>query len=101
TGNHDIGYSGDMNQHRVKRWKEAFGEMNFIDWVYDNENDDYDYDDSDDNNRIKKSHKLAIINSMNVDGPALDEVMLHVYTYISICIKLDTQECYYLFIYVI
>nr|CAG8441532.1 1843_t:CDS:2 [Entrophospora candida] len=70
TGNHDIGYSGDMNKHRVERWKEAFGEMNFI----------------------KKFHKLAIINSMNVDGPVLDEE-LHYETW-SFLRKLSDEEDY-------
>jgi hypothetical protein len=70
TGNHDIGYSGDLNKRRVERWKEVFGEMNFVDRIDNN---------GDNNNRTNKFLKLAIINSMNVDGPALDEVMLYIY----------------------
>jgi hypothetical protein len=34
AGNHDIGYAGDMNRHRVDRFQEAFGPLNSILTVY-------------------------------------------------------------------
>lgn len=59
TGNHDIGYNWDINQYRVNRWKREFGHMNFKDWIP--------------SSFEKKKHRMSVINSMNVDGPALDE----------------------------
>ncbi|PKY49471.1 hypothetical protein RhiirA4_405483 [Rhizophagus irregularis] len=59
TGNHDIGYNWDINQYRVNRWKNEFGQMNFLDWIPSDK---------------KKVHRMSVINSMNVDGPALDEI---------------------------
>ncbi|CAG8577498.1 14779_t:CDS:2 [Acaulospora morrowiae] len=65
TGNHDIGYSGDISQHRVDRWEKEFGKMNFNSWIPSIE--------STDNLESVKVHRLAVVNSMNVDGPAQNE----------------------------
>ncbi|CAI2188827.1 459_t:CDS:2, partial [Funneliformis geosporum] len=59
TGNHDIGYNWDIDQYKVNRWKREFGQMNFKDWIP--------------SSFEKKKHRMSVINSMNVDGPALDE----------------------------
>lgn len=53
--------------------------MNFNRWVpsreeiYDNDDNNNNKDNSKNNNN-KKYHRLAVVNSMNIDGPARDEV---------------------------
>ncbi|CAG8584026.1 5951_t:CDS:2, partial [Acaulospora colombiana] len=65
TGNHDIGYSGDISQHRVDRWEREFGKVNFNSWI--------PLVESAENPKNSKVHRLAVINSMNIDGPARNE----------------------------
>ncbi|RIA96101.1 hypothetical protein C1645_420212 [Glomus cerebriforme] len=60
TGNHDIGYNWDIDQYRINRWKREFGHVNFLDWIPSSDE--------------KKGHRMSVINSMNVDGPASDEI---------------------------
>jgi hypothetical protein len=30
TGNHDIGYAGELNEERLERWEEHFGQSNYV-----------------------------------------------------------------------
>ncbi|CAG8533421.1 6401_t:CDS:2 [Diversispora eburnea] len=64
TGNHDIGYSRDITKHRVDRWEKEFGKMSFNRWIPSKEQILSTYNIDEDN---KKYHRLAVINSMNID----------------------------------
>lgn len=62
TGNHDIGYAGDMTQYRINRWKLRFGPTNFISQL-------------DVHKMAPGSKPLRVIglNDLLLDGPAHDE----------------------------
>ncbi|KAF0470279.1 hypothetical protein F8M41_025417 [Gigaspora margarita] len=64
TGNHDIGYGSDMSRRRVDRWEREFGKTNFGGWIPSN---------SSSTSEGLISHRFAVINSMNIDGPVSDE----------------------------
>lgn len=58
-GNHDVGYSGDVAQNRIVRWKERFGKFNRVE-----------------TRRIKGSSRkkdkilrIVLFDSLNLDGP--------------------------------
>ncbi|CAG8468471.1 13647_t:CDS:2 [Dentiscutata erythropus] len=67
TGNHDIGYGSDMSRYRVDRWEREFGKTNFGGWIPSSS-----LSTSEDSAKIMR-HRIAVINSMNIDGPASDE----------------------------
>lgn len=56
SGNHDIGYHGEMSSQRVDRFCRAFGKLNFIEHFTDNRN---------------RSWRLVLVNSLSLDGPAV------------------------------
>lgn len=62
TGNHDVGYAGDMTRFRINRWSQRFGPTNFITHV-------------DTEKYVPGSKALRVIglNDLHLDGPALDE----------------------------
>ncbi|RHZ86240.1 hypothetical protein Glove_53g92 [Diversispora epigaea] len=70
TGNHDIGYNRDITKHRADRWEKEFGKMSFNRRIPSKEQILSTNNIDEDN---KKYHRLAVINSMNIDGPAWDE----------------------------
>lgn len=54
TGNHDIGYAGEVTPERVARYTNAFGQLNFIQHFGNNEEDKY---------------RIVVLNSLVLDGP--------------------------------
>lgn len=62
TGNHDVGYAGDMTQYRINRWTNRFGPTNFITYI-------------DTGSTIPDAQSIRVIglNDLHLDGPALDE----------------------------
>lgn len=62
-GNHDVGYAGDANEHKISRFEEAFGPVNgdIIFSLPQSSTDD-----------PVRSIRLVILNSMILDGPAAD-----------------------------
>lgn len=64
TGNHDIGYSGDMTRDRINRWKDAFGPVNYISEI--------------DTALLAPGStilRFVVLNDLHLDGPAWDEGM--------------------------
>lgn len=76
AGNHDIGYAGDISEHRVERFEEAFGSVNW-DIRFKLEGDGPG---STQASALEPSTvtsvapelRLVILNSMNLDEPAKD-----------------------------
>ena len=68
TGNHDIGYAGELNIERLGRWETHFGPANVIH-----------------NLSIPKLPTLRIVlfNTLNLDSPATDGGLQHRTRYIS------------------
>lgn len=62
TGNHDIGYAGDITQFRVNRWKHKFGPLNYALELPDSHG-------------VSASTGIRVvgINNLLLDGPANDE----------------------------
>lgn len=68
AGNHDIGYAGDVTRHRVTRFEEAYGKVN---WHIT-----FEYSSPDlDRRQIAPSIRLVILNDMSLDGPAYDTAL--------------------------
>ena len=65
AGNHDIGYAGDIDRNRLARFEEVFGKPNW----------DVRFQQSGVRTRAGDSPSihLVILNTLNVDGPALSE----------------------------
>lgn len=61
TGNHDIGYSGDVSYQHLARYNELFGKDNF--WIEYNTGTDHMW-------------RIVVLNSMLLDGPALHPEMI-------------------------
>ncbi|KAF2168637.1 hypothetical protein M409DRAFT_53277 [Zasmidium cellare ATCC 36951] len=73
AGNHDVGYAGDLDEHRVRRFKDAFGRVN---WEVRFNLDDSDYATaSNDSGSSSPAVRLVILNSMNLDEPAKHEAL--------------------------
>ncbi|KAA8910381.1 hypothetical protein TRICI_004179 [Trichomonascus ciferrii] len=53
SGNHDIGYAGEMTTPRVRRFRHEFGELNYV-REYDN-------------------WRFVVLNTLALDGPAVDD----------------------------
>lgn len=74
AGNHDIGYAGDIDEHRIERFEEAYGSVNWnITFTLDNATFLCaalpDSDRSQCTSSPPKLH-LILLNSMNLDSPA-------------------------------
>ncbi|KAH7110357.1 hypothetical protein B0J11DRAFT_544522 [Dendryphion nanum] len=81
VGNHDIGYAGDLDKSRMERFERAFGRANWDIWfelpkVATSAADDTEGE-SEDNVKPTPALRLAILNSMNLDTPALTESLQH------------------------
>ena len=65
AGNHDIGYAGDIDSHRLARFEEVFGKPNW----------DVRFHQPSIRTRagVSPSIHLVILNDLNVDGPAFSE----------------------------
>ncbi|CAK4031281.1 Hypothetical predicted protein [Lecanosticta acicola] len=74
AGNHDVGYAGDLDDHRVKRFEEAFGRVNWevrfrLDEAKANQNANLDYV-AFETPTPTPELRLTVLNSMNLDEPA-------------------------------
>ncbi|KAK0308005.1 hypothetical protein LTR01_005338 [Friedmanniomyces endolithicus] len=71
AGNHDIGYAGDINEHRIERFVSAFGSVNW-EIRFRLSNDTQPASSSFPNllQEIPPTLRLMILNSMNLDAPA-------------------------------
>lgn len=69
SGNHDVGYHGEMSPERVERFRNAFGELNFVKYY---------------NNEGVPPLRIVVINSLALDGPGMsDEYSSEVFTFLS------------------
>ncbi|OQO14274.1 hypothetical protein B0A48_01150 [Cryoendolithus antarcticus] len=76
AGNHDVGYAGDLNQERLTRWEDGFGEVNWevrfrlLEKGGSNETTSTTL-----RSPLEASStpelRLVVLNSMNLDSPAL------------------------------
>lgn len=69
TGNHDIGYAGELNPERLGRWEEHFGPANFVHTL-----------------SIPNLPPLRIVlfNTLNLDSPATDkELQYNTYDFLE------------------
>ena len=77
-GNHDIGYAGDIDQHRVDRFEDAFGGVNWEIRFRLNDSTTPELPSfihafgSSPLTRSSPELRVVILNSMNLDGPAHD-----------------------------
>lgn len=62
TGNHDVGYAGDMTQFRINRWTQRFGPTNFLSYI-----------ETGLSAPNAQSIRIVGLNDLHLDGPALDE----------------------------
>lgn len=62
TGNHDVGYAGDLTAHRLNRWRVRFGEPNSISLL-----------DTEASAPGSRPVRVIVLNNLHLDGPALDE----------------------------
>ncbi|KAK4626501.1 hypothetical protein CLAFUW4_04257 [Fulvia fulva] len=77
AGNHDIGYAGDLDKHRVERFENAYGRVNWdmrftLPWTSPNAS----HGDNDAAHDQAPSLQLVMLNSMNLDQPAKDPDLL-------------------------
>jgi hypothetical protein len=70
AGNHDIGYAGDVNKERVKRFEDAFGNVNWATTF--NSNASNASSSLSTESSVSPVLRVVILNSMNLDGPAHD-----------------------------
>ena len=57
TGNHDIGYAGELNTERLGRWEQYFGPSNFVSTLVIPDNPPL---------------RIVLFNTLNLDSPATD-----------------------------
>ncbi|KAH7034281.1 hypothetical protein B0J12DRAFT_274651 [Macrophomina phaseolina] len=74
AGNHDIGYAGDIDDDRVLRFERQFGPVN---WEISFRLPQVHYSPSDSPEHSYPELRLLVLNSMNLDGPALNEDLQH------------------------
>lgn len=70
AGNHDIGYSGDLNEERVERFEKAFGKVNWEARFQLTSDDTSSAVPSRGIDTSPPKLRLVVLNSMNLDGPA-------------------------------
>lgn len=71
AGNHDVGYAGDMVSPRVERFEDAFGKVN---WMVTFQLGAGDFTEGDTASTDPRPElRIMVLNSMNLDGPAIDE----------------------------
>ena len=81
AGNHDIGYAGDIDSHRISRFESAFGSVNWA--INFRLHDLYTGDDVRIHDKFLAPGanipelRLIVLNSMNLDSPAKDENLQH------------------------
>ncbi|KAI9654558.1 MAG: hypothetical protein M1829_000914 [Trizodia sp. TS-e1964] len=72
AGNHDVGYAGDMTQERVERFEKIFGRTN---WNINFQLNHSTTTTSDNEHLNPPSIRLIVLNTMNLDTPALDPTL--------------------------
>ncbi|OCK83973.1 hypothetical protein K432DRAFT_379037 [Lepidopterella palustris CBS 459.81] len=100
AGNHDVGYAGDLSEHRVERFERLFGRVNWeVEFTLPNytypatiEEDNTDSDATEngsgqDQPNPPPSLRLIILNSMNLDTSALSpSLQTATYTFLNTAI---------------
>ncbi|OJD40440.1 polarized growth protein [Diplodia corticola] len=69
AGNHDIGYAGDINEDRIRRFERQFGPVN---WETTFRLPSSNVTTSQSLNESHPELRLLVLNSMNLDTPAVD-----------------------------
>ncbi|KAF2729317.1 hypothetical protein EJ04DRAFT_546377 [Polyplosphaeria fusca] len=76
AGNHDIGYAGDLDEHRIARFERAFGRVNWDIW--------FTLPPTTNSTPSPPTLRLITLNSMNLDTPALSPALqTTTYTYLN------------------
>ncbi|RBQ99549.1 hypothetical protein VDGD_06219 [Verticillium dahliae] len=78
VGNHDIGYAGDINEDRLRRFEKAFGKANY-ELRFELGRQDptangtlYDEATNPTSDRLPPELRVVVLNDMNLDTPARD-----------------------------
>ncbi|KAK6439935.1 hypothetical protein LTR95_003851 [Oleoguttula sp. CCFEE 5521] len=76
AGNHDIGYAGDLDEGRLKRWEEGFGEVNWeVRFRLAEKGGSNETSSSATRSPLEAPStpelRLIVLNSMNLDSPVL------------------------------
>jgi hypothetical protein len=73
AGNHDIGYAGDVDAHRIERFEDMFGRVNWeVSFALNNTSPSLSQMPMDLDPTPAPKLRLVILNSMNLDEPASD-----------------------------
>lgn len=81
AGNHDIGYSGDLDESRIERFERAFGPVNWDITFTLPSNESLPAEQPSEH---PTELRLVVLNSMNLDGPALSpSLQSDTYDYIN------------------
>ena len=85
VGNHDIGYAGDVSDHRINRFEEVFGPVNWdLRFSHPPPETDNPSSSSQDTQQQDPTLHLVILNSLSLDGPPLDpNIQSATYTYVN------------------
>lgn len=71
AGNHDIGYAGDLDEHRIERFEQSFGSVNWVVRFRLNKTTPAPPNPFESSLAATPPElRLVILNSMNLDGPA-------------------------------
>ncbi|KAK3725966.1 hypothetical protein LTR37_000114 [Vermiconidia calcicola] len=74
AGNHDIGYAGDIDEHRIERFEDAYGSVNWeTTFIWENATSQSANSTDSDRSKFPSSPPelhLVMLNSMNLDSPA-------------------------------
>jgi hypothetical protein len=73
VGNHDVGYAGDMSEHRIERFERAFGKAHWDITFTLSEKDSGIAPGNESIDVAPPALRLVILNSMNLDTPALSD----------------------------
>lgn len=85
AGNHDIGYSGDITRERLARFERVFGAAN---WETRLQLRNLSSTIPPDDEEVVPELRLLILNSLNMDTPALDtDLQLDTYNFINAIIS--------------
>ncbi|KAL4808955.1 hypothetical protein BDV18DRAFT_133588 [Aspergillus unguis] len=83
VGNHDIGYSGDASEHRIKRFEDVFGRANW-DIRFQHPTVKVKAGVEGEEKVLNPTLHLINLNTLTLDGPAYSQdIQNHGYTYIN------------------
>ncbi|KAH8721537.1 hypothetical protein GQ44DRAFT_729717 [Phaeosphaeriaceae sp. PMI808] len=88
AGNHDVGYAGDLDQHRIERFEKAFGSVNWDIWFTLPQSNDTstpeNWEFQPNTDHPPPVLRVVVLNSMNIDAPAWNtELQTETYSFMN------------------